>query len=122
MEMDNRAVLVIDHLRELGNGRVMPEHKHAGICIELSRKFDYRLLKASCEQLELLYADYPHYSGDVGYPIRNIDGTLKNKESPRLWYRSRLDKFSNWGDCKYADRRRLLCLHMADYFEKHGLI
>lgn len=96
---------VVNHLRLLGKGKILPENIRCGICSEILHK----------EGLNLYAFDFslwPKFSGDLHFPIPGCKG-INSEEYYYFEY-----KTDKWGDNQYGDLRRELCLWLADYFEK----
>ena len=103
-----REILKIaDHLEKLGTYEIQPVHEPLGICYELCRQFP-KFFRSKQSHIDFVYEyakDWRHYSGYRRFPINH----------PNRDAREAFDDQQNlWDDSEYADRRRELCLLMAN--------
>ena len=102
-----QAILI---LTQWGNGDYssLPYHG-AGICLNLKTALRIPGHKAIIPYLRPFFRNWPHFSGDNSYPIKDPI----NYCSAYSIYHSYEDL---WPKNAYGDLRRDLCLHLADGF------
>ena len=115
-----KIALVCGHLRNLGNGITRPKYLSEGICLELEESLDYLIGSHDCNALENAYFKFEHYSGSYSYPVASARSYKGHPvEAARVEFYNGPAK---WGRSKYADRRRALCILLANEIEDKGLL
>ena len=115
-----KIALVCGHLRNLGKGITRPKYLSEGICLELQESRDYVIGSHDFYALENAYNKFDHYSGNYSYPVASARSyKVHPVEAAMVEFKRGAAK---WGRSKYADRRRALCLHLANEIENKGMI
>jgi hypothetical protein len=96
-------VEIIEHLRKLGRREIEPINTTAGICEELRDLFKVAYYHTINTAKKWLW-----HSGDSGFPVPSPGKDPEDK------YFDTPDKWSG----SYGERRRELCLFLADEWEK----
>ena len=112
----NKHQPVIDHLRKLASGEAKPKKPNCGLCCEIydfTQPLNYSYSEFSLRIMDS-YKSWPKWSGDSNYPIASQISKNKCAAGP-AYYAADADEM--WFAGKYAEDRKELCLHIADYLE-----
>ncbi len=112
INVDN-AQEIIDHLRKLGKGEILPDNDHTGICNDLAKVFN----RGISWDVTKLASKWPKYSGSENFPIPTPSYFDGGEDIAYLCYDNN-SSMSMWQDDEYGDNRRELCLFLADCLEK----
>jgi hypothetical protein len=112
MKKMNRKELII-HLRNLGNGDVLPRSRRSGLCVELNGLISLQLMN----EVHRAWMTWPKWSGSAGFPVPHPKYPKDPGRANDRYYRDG-HKFGSIWTGKYGDLRRKMCLHIADVLEK----
>lgn len=96
---------VIEKLRKIAAGDLTDVETPCGLCFHLGMPTTTKLLELLEESLET----WPHYSGDIAYPIPSLHEDF----TPRDVYWSDIPKWEG----EYLRLRMDLARHFADFLE-----
>lgn len=113
-----QKVRIRKHLKQLGEGKVLPSQSRYGICDEVYYKFGDPL--GDTKILYKYFKTWDKFSGSLRFPVSTCavydsKGYISFEGKGHFEYVVLDDK---WGDNEYGDLRRDLCLHIAEEMKK----
>ncbi len=103
--MEETLKEIVNHLRNLGDGKIQPIDASCGLCWEISENFYVQL------HALVMFSLYPNFSGSAEYPIPHSEFKASHA----------FNHFDNlWDDSAYGNERRKFCLWCADEIERTG--